>query len=160
MPILGTKELASLEQTAPDFSRILVKTQSSRYVVPTGRVIVPTDRYVVPTGKVLHAWIAFLDNKPTASLQKVAKICRFMNHMRDEAVTAKDCVAQLTALIAKLQAMEDQEEVHDSLLAAKDAKRDEQAKLVALNDVIAEALDEIETLKNNVEILDGTGDDV
>nr|GEZ51174.1 putative reverse transcriptase domain-containing protein [Tanacetum cinerariifolium] len=51
MPILGTKELASLEQTAPDaafsryillicadFSSILVKTQSSRYVVPTGRV--------------------------------------------------------------------------------------------------------------------------
>ncbi|GJR10738.1 ribonuclease H-like domain-containing protein [Tanacetum coccineum] len=66
------------------------------------------------------------------------------------------CVAQLTALIAELQAMEDQEEVHDSLLAAKDAKRGEQAKLVALNDVIAEALDEIETLENNVEMLDGS----
>ncbi|GKA67381.1 hypothetical protein Tco_0767189 [Tanacetum coccineum] len=36
----------------------------------------------------------------------------------------------------------------------------EEAKLVALNDVIVEALDEIETLENNVEILDGTGDDV
>ncbi|GJZ19962.1 hypothetical protein Tco_0556552 [Tanacetum coccineum] len=56
--------------------------------------------------------------------------------------------------------MEDQEEVHDSLLAAKDAKRSEEAKLVALNDVIAEALDEIKTLENNVEILDGTGDDL
>ncbi|GJY93431.1 hypothetical protein Tco_0509213 [Tanacetum coccineum] len=56
--------------------------------------------------------------------------------------------------------MEDQEEVHDSLLAAKDAKRGEQAKLVALNDVIVEALDEIETLENNVVILDDTGDDV
>nr|GEY77192.1 aminoacyl-tRNA synthetase, class 1a, anticodon-binding [Tanacetum cinerariifolium] len=70
MPILGTKELASPEQTAPvfefkhadaafsrdiplictDFSSILVKTQSSRYVVPTGRVVVPTGRYVVPVG--------------------------------------------------------------------------------------------------------------
>ncbi|GKD07237.1 hypothetical protein Tco_1186922 [Tanacetum coccineum] len=80
--------------------------------------------------------------------------------MRDEVATARDCVAQLTALIAKLQAMEDQEKVHDSLFAAKDAKRDEEAKLVALNDVIAEALDEIETLENNVEILDGTGDDI
>nr|GEX07683.1 hypothetical protein [Tanacetum cinerariifolium] len=53
MPILGTKELASLEQMAPDFSSILVKTQSSRYVVPTGRVVVPTGRYVVPAGKVI-----------------------------------------------------------------------------------------------------------
>ncbi|GKE45298.1 hypothetical protein Tco_1472582, partial [Tanacetum coccineum] len=71
-----------------------------------------------------------------------------------------DCVAQMTALIIKLQPMEDQEEVHDSLLATKDAKRGKEAKLVALNDVIVEALDEIETLENNVEILDGTGDDV
>nr|GEX70567.1 JmjC domain-containing protein [Tanacetum cinerariifolium] len=53
MPILGTKELASFEQTAPDFSSILVKTQSSRYVVPTGRVVVPTGRYVVPAGRVV-----------------------------------------------------------------------------------------------------------
>nr|GEU75296.1 ribonuclease H-like domain-containing protein [Tanacetum cinerariifolium] len=82
IPILGTKELASPEQTAPDFlmilqccwfefrhedaafykdimlicadlSSILVKPQSSQYVVPTGRVIVPTGRYVVPTGRVI-----------------------------------------------------------------------------------------------------------
>nr|GEY94629.1 hypothetical protein [Tanacetum cinerariifolium] len=66
MPILGTKELASPEQTAPDaafsrdiplicvdFSSILVKTQSSRYVVSTGRVVVPTTRYVVPAGNVI-----------------------------------------------------------------------------------------------------------
>ncbi|GJS45747.1 hypothetical protein Tco_0595868 [Tanacetum coccineum] len=46
------------------------------------------------------------------------------------------------------------ETVVPSLLAAKDAKRDEQSKLMALNDVIAEALDEIETQENNVEILE------
>ncbi|GKC02751.1 hypothetical protein Tco_0994361 [Tanacetum coccineum] len=93
-------------------------------------------------------------------VQKVVESRRFVNRMRDEAGTARDCVAQLTALIAELQAMEDQEEFHDSLLATKDAKRGEEAKLVALNDVIAEALDKIKTLENNVEILDGTGDDV
>nr|GEX17935.1 hypothetical protein [Tanacetum cinerariifolium] len=87
-------------------------------------------------------------------VQKVAESRRFVNRMLDEAATARDCVAQLTTLIVELQAIDDQEEVHDSLLAAKDAKRGEEAKLVALNDVIAEALDEIETLKNNVEILD------
>ncbi|GJV52267.1 hypothetical protein Tco_1448008 [Tanacetum coccineum] len=87
-------------------------------------------------------------------VQKVAESRRFVNHMHDKAATARDCVAQPTALIAKLQVMQDQKEVHDSLLAAKGAKKGEQAKLVAFNDVIAEALDEIETLKNNVEILD------
>nr|GEX31533.1 hypothetical protein [Tanacetum cinerariifolium] len=46
------------------------------------------------------------------------------------------------------------------LLATKDAKRSEEAKLVALNDVIAEALDKIKTLKNNVKILGCTGDDI
>nr|GEV96068.1 hypothetical protein [Tanacetum cinerariifolium] len=68
MPILGTNELASPEQTAldvvfsrdiplicEDFSSILVKTQSSRYVVPTGRVVVPTGRYVVPAGNIIIA---------------------------------------------------------------------------------------------------------
>ncbi|GJV63906.1 hypothetical protein Tco_1474734 [Tanacetum coccineum] len=93
-------------------------------------------------------------------VQKVAESHRFVNRMCDEAGTAKDCVAQLTALIAEFQVIEDQKEVHDSLLAAKDAKRGEEAKMVALNDVFDEALDEIETLKNNVEILDGTGDDI
>ncbi|GKB01871.1 hypothetical protein Tco_0829915 [Tanacetum coccineum] len=92
-------------------------------------------------------------------VQKVAESRRFVNHMHDKAATARDCVAQPTALIAELQVMQDQKEVHDSLLAAKGAKKGEQAKLVAFNDVIAEALDEIETLKNNVEILDCIGDD-
>ncbi|GJX59677.1 hypothetical protein Tco_0291067, partial [Tanacetum coccineum] len=45
-------------------------------------------------------------------------------------------------------------------LAAKDTKGGEEGKLLALNEVIAEASDEIETQENNVEILDGTGDDV
>ncbi|GKB98104.1 hypothetical protein Tco_0984241 [Tanacetum coccineum] len=85
-------------------------------------------------------------------VQKVVESRRFVNRMRDEAATARDCVAQMTALIAELQAMEDQEEVHDSLLAAKDAKRGEKVKLVALNDVIVEALDEIATLENNVNV--------
>ncbi|GJR40910.1 hypothetical protein Tco_1216594 [Tanacetum coccineum] len=60
----------------------------------------------------------------------------------------------------KFQAMEDQDEVHDSLLAARDAKHGKEGKLIVLNDVIAEALDEIETQETNVEILDGAGDDV
>ncbi|GJR57209.1 hypothetical protein Tco_1499371 [Tanacetum coccineum] len=91
-------------------------------------------------------------------VQKLAETSRFVNHMRDEADTIRSCIAQLTAVIAELQAMDDQDEVHDSLLAAKDAKRGEESKLLLLNEVIAEALEEIETQETNVKILDGEND--
>ncbi|GJT01086.1 hypothetical protein Tco_0822255 [Tanacetum coccineum] len=61
---------------------------------------------------------------------------------------------------SQLQAMANQDEEHNSLLATKDAKHSEQSKLVALNDVIAEALEEIETQEANVEILDGGNDGI
>nr|GEY34393.1 uncharacterized mitochondrial protein AtMg00810-like [Tanacetum cinerariifolium] len=48
----GTKELASLEQTAPVATGRYV-VSPGRYVVSTGRVIVATGRYVVPTGRVI-----------------------------------------------------------------------------------------------------------
>ncbi|GJU82852.1 hypothetical protein Tco_1285217 [Tanacetum coccineum] len=92
--------------------------------------------------------------------QKLAESRRFMNRMRDEANTVRECVAQLTAVVVELQAMSDQDEVHDSLLAAKDAKRSEESKLVALNDVIAEALEDIDTQETNVKILDDENDGV
>nr|GFA92158.1 hypothetical protein [Tanacetum cinerariifolium] len=50
-------------------------------------------------------------------------------------------------------AMENEDEVYNGLLAAKDVKRGEESKLLALNDLIAKALDDIENLETNVEIL-------
>nr|GEZ79599.1 hypothetical protein [Tanacetum cinerariifolium] len=50
---------------------------------------------------------------------KVAESHRFVNRMFDEAATARECVAQMTALIVEIKAMEDQEEIHNSLLAAR-----------------------------------------
>nr|GEV42696.1 hypothetical protein [Tanacetum cinerariifolium] len=72
-----------------------------------------------------------------------------------ETTVPKGCIGQLTTVVAKLQAIEDQDEVHDSLLVAKDAKRGEESKLSALNEVIVEALADIETLETDVKILDG-----
>nr|GEX81299.1 hypothetical protein [Tanacetum cinerariifolium] len=65
-----------------------------------------------------------------------------------------ELLAQTTTVIAELQAMEDQDEVHDSLLAAKDAKHGEESKLLALHEVINEALEEIESQGHNVAMLD------
>ncbi|GJU19853.1 hypothetical protein Tco_1153195 [Tanacetum coccineum] len=84
--------------------------------------------------------------------QKIVESYRFVNRIHDEADTLRECIAQLTGVISKLQAMPDQDEVHDTLLAAKDAKRSEQSKLDVLNDVIAEALEDIHTQETNVEI--------
>ncbi|GJZ77089.1 hypothetical protein Tco_0641761 [Tanacetum coccineum] len=92
--------------------------------------------------------------------QKVAEIRRFVNRIRAEVATSSACLAQLTVVIAEFEAMENQDEVHDSLLAAKDTKGGEKGKLDALNEVIAEALDKIETQETNVEILDGAMDGV
>ncbi|GJZ88967.1 hypothetical protein Tco_0660749 [Tanacetum coccineum] len=88
-------------------------------------------------------------------VQKIAESRRFMNRMCEEVETLRGCIGQLTAVVAELQAMEYQNEVHDSLLAAKDAKRGEESKLSVLNEVIAEALADTETLETDVEILDG-----
>ncbi|GKE62136.1 hypothetical protein Tco_1512503, partial [Tanacetum coccineum] len=68
------------------------------------------------------------------SCQKIAESCRFVNRVLDEADTARNCISQLTDVIVELEAMEDRDEVFDSLLFAKDAKRGEEGKLMALND--------------------------
>ncbi|GJR26176.1 hypothetical protein Tco_1102408 [Tanacetum coccineum] len=80
--------------------------------------------------------------------QKIAETRRLVTRMREEADI-------ITALVAELRAMENEDEVYNGLLAAKDAKRGEESKLVALNDLIEEALDDIETLETDVEILGG-----
>ena len=85
--------------------------------------------------------------------QKIAERRRFVTRMRDEADVVRGCIAEHTALVAELEAMPDQEEVHDALLAAKDAKRGEQNMLNALNDLITVALDDIATLETDAEIL-------
>nr|GEV98704.1 hypothetical protein [Tanacetum cinerariifolium] len=87
-------------------------------------------------------------------VQKVARTRRFVNQIRDEADVIRSCIAQTTAVITELQVMEDQDEVHDRLLVAKDAKHGEESKLLALHEVIVEALEESESQGNNVEMLD------
>nr|GEV12812.1 putative ribonuclease H-like domain-containing protein [Tanacetum cinerariifolium] len=87
MPILGTKELGSPEQTTPDaafsrdiplicadFSSILVKTQSSRYVVHTGRVVVPSGRYIIPGGNVIIVSSGRLSLIPTGRVFSPGRI--------------------------------------------------------------------------------------
>ncbi|GJX30354.1 hypothetical protein Tco_0238433 [Tanacetum coccineum] len=66
-------------------------------------------------------------------VQQVADIRRFVNRMREEAPTARNCIAQLTALVAEIEAMDDQEEVFDTLMCLRDDIREENSKLLELN---------------------------
>nr|GEX06862.1 hypothetical protein [Tanacetum cinerariifolium] len=61
-------------------------------------------------------------------------------------------------LVGTKDRRESQEEVHSSWLAAKDARRGEHGRLDGLNEVIDNALEEIERLETNVEILEGVAD--
>nr|GEV18761.1 hypothetical protein [Tanacetum cinerariifolium] len=87
--------------------------------------------------------------------QKITKTRRFMTHKCKEAEIVGGCIVEMTALVAKLHAMDNQDEVYNGLLAAKDAKRGEESKLVALNNLIVEALDDIDMLETDMEILGG-----
>ncbi|GJX95507.1 putative reverse transcriptase domain-containing protein [Tanacetum coccineum] len=53
-----------------------------------------------------------------------------VDHIRFEVSTSTECIAQLNAVVAEFEAMKNQEEVHDSWLAAKDARRDKQGMLI------------------------------
>ncbi|GJZ25903.1 hypothetical protein Tco_0570156 [Tanacetum coccineum] len=52
--------------------------------------------------------------------QQIVEGRHFVNLMRDKAQTARNCIAQLNAMIAEMEAIKDQEEVYDSLICLKD----------------------------------------
>nr|GEW91455.1 reverse transcriptase domain-containing protein [Tanacetum cinerariifolium] len=70
MPILGTKELASPEQKAPDFSSILVKTQSSRIQHPDESLFEAWERYKL-----------LIDRCPNHNMLPVTQIDTFYNDL-------------------------------------------------------------------------------
>ena len=92
--------------------------------------------------------------------QKIAECRRQINKWREDADSIRECMAQTTALINKFEAMPNQNVVHQPLLVVRAARISEQNKLLALNESIAETMDEIHTLKTSVDILDGGNDGV
>ncbi|GJZ52140.1 hypothetical protein Tco_0606655 [Tanacetum coccineum] len=56
--------------------------------------------------------------------------------------TYRTLIGQLNALIVELEAIEDQGEVFDTLMSLREDRRNENDKLLGLNDLIAHALKE------------------
>ncbi|GJR47019.1 hypothetical protein Tco_1169025 [Tanacetum coccineum] len=86
--------------------------------------------------------------------QQIAEGRRFVNRMRQEAQTARNLIAQLSALIVELEALKDPGEVYDTLMSLRDDRCGENIKLIGLNDLITQAEEEIESKETHVEIID------
>nr|GEV87252.1 hypothetical protein [Tanacetum cinerariifolium] len=101
-----------------------------------------------------------LKSQHCLELLHIAESCCYVTRTRKEFDTIRGCIAQMTTFVAKLQAMENDDVVYNALLAAKDAKRGEESKLLALTELIAEALEDIHTLKLDLKILSADGNGV
>ncbi|GJW70401.1 hypothetical protein Tco_0127318 [Tanacetum coccineum] len=91
-------------------------------------------------------------------LQQIAKTRHFINIMREEAQTARNCIARLNILLVEIEAMGDVDDVWDTLMFLRDDIRDENTKLMGLNDVIAQAEDKISTKEGHVKIMQADND--
>ncbi|GKB66644.1 hypothetical protein Tco_0928056 [Tanacetum coccineum] len=72
------------------------------------------------------------------------------------AQAARNVLAKINAMIAEMEAMPDQDEVYDSLMCLRDDRRAENNKLMVLNEVIAEVLEDIVVKESHLEIMDAT----
>nr|GEZ01557.1 hypothetical protein [Tanacetum cinerariifolium] len=83
-------------------------------------------------------------------LQQIAEAHCFLNHMCDEAQSSRTFLAQLTAMISELEAMNDAGELFDNLMCLRDDKRVESEKLSLLNEMIALVEEDIATKEAHV----------
>nr|GEU71473.1 hypothetical protein [Tanacetum cinerariifolium] len=87
--------------------------------------------------------------------QQIFDTRRFLNRMHEEAQTSRNLIAQLNALIAEMEALEDREEMFDTLMGLRDDRRVENTKLEGLTDLITQAEEEIEMKEAKMEVMDG-----
>nr|GEY91322.1 hypothetical protein [Tanacetum cinerariifolium] len=82
--------------------------------------------------------------------------------MTDDLIDFNDVCrnAQLNALIAEIEDMGDADDVFDTLMCLRDDIRDENTKLIGLNDAISQVEDKIATKEGHVKIMQADSDDV
>lgn len=77
--------------------------------------------------------------------QQVSSLRGFVNRMREEATTVNNEIGQFNALIAEIEALEDREEVYDTLVDLREDRKAARTKLEGLNDLINQAEQDIRT---------------
>ncbi|GKA76556.1 hypothetical protein Tco_0783017 [Tanacetum coccineum] len=89
--------------------------------------------------------------------QQIVEFRRFANRMRNEVLISETLIGQLNALIAELEGMEDQGELFDTLMSLREDRRNENAKMLALNELIAQVMKEIEDKEAQVDAANDSG---
>ncbi|GKA23227.1 hypothetical protein Tco_0709189 [Tanacetum coccineum] len=81
----------------------------------------------------------------------------FINVLRDKAQQSKNCLAQLNAMIVEMEAVDDSDEVYDSLKCLREDMLPENDKLMGLNQFVADAEEDIEHEEVNIQMLKLSG---
>ncbi|GJX66364.1 hypothetical protein Tco_0300707 [Tanacetum coccineum] len=89
--------------------------------------------------------------------QQIAETRSFINRMRDEVNTARNFFRQLTALIAELEAEQNQGELFDTLMDLRDDRANARIKLQGLNKLVNDAEAEVEEKEARVQAMNGYG---
>ncbi|GJX30940.1 reverse transcriptase domain-containing protein [Tanacetum coccineum] len=84
---------------------------------------------------------------------QIAESYGFINRMREEANTTRNLVGHLNALIAKMEALEDQGDVFDTLMDLRDDREAARTKLQGLDELITQAVHEIETKEAQIQAM-------
>ncbi|PWA55167.1 zinc finger, ZZ-type, JmjC domain-containing protein [Artemisia annua] len=75
--------------------------------------------------------------------------------MPEEATTVKNEIGQFNALIAELEGLGEGEDLFDTLHDLRDDRENARAKLQNLNDLIADAEEEVQTKEEQIEAMNG-----
>ncbi|GKA95943.1 hypothetical protein Tco_0818038 [Tanacetum coccineum] len=85
--------------------------------------------------------------------QQIAETRSFINRMRDEVNTARNLFGQLTALIAELEAEQNQGELFDTLMDLRDDRANARIKQQGLNKLVNDADEEVEAKEAQVQAM-------
>ncbi|GKD16275.1 hypothetical protein Tco_1205433 [Tanacetum coccineum] len=91
-------------------------------------------------------------------LQQISKARHFINVMCDEAQQSRNRLAQLNAMIAVMEAMDDPDEVYDSLRCLREDRRAENDKLIGLNAFVADVEEDIDMKEGHIQMLEAAGE--
>ncbi|GJT73001.1 hypothetical protein Tco_1032287 [Tanacetum coccineum] len=86
--------------------------------------------------------------------QDIAEARRFIRVQHEEAQVVRSSLAQVRAMVVKIEAANDPDEYYDSLRCLRESWRIGEDKLRGLNETIAAAEDKISTVELHLEIID------
>ncbi|GKA99235.1 hypothetical protein Tco_0827172 [Tanacetum coccineum] len=91
-------------------------------------------------------------------LKQISEARCFINVLRDEAQQSRNCLAQLNAMIVEMEAMDDSDEVYDSLKCLREDMLAENDKLMGLNQFVADAEEDIDMKEGHIQMLEAAGE--